>query len=71
MLFHDGSFKTKLPGQKISKLDGQVVRNDIPNFTNIGTKEERRERKRKINIAELFHINKRSKKKGKILILYL
>lgn len=68
MLFHDGFLKNSLPAQKISKVDAELIRNEVKNFTDIGTKEERRERKRKINVAELFHINKRSKKKGKFLI---
>lgn len=66
VLFHDGFLKSGLPGIKIAKIDSENIRNDIKNFTDIGTKEERRERKRKINVAELFHINKRSKKKGKL-----
>ncbi|KAK6618750.1 hypothetical protein RUM43_013141 [Polyplax serrata] len=63
VLFYDGFLK-RLKSHKISKLEGQTVKTEVKNFTDIGTKEERRERKRKINVAELFHINKRSRKKG-------
>ena len=67
VLFYDGFLK-RLKGHKISKLEGETVKNEVRNFTDIGTKEERRERKRKINVAELFHVNKRSKKKGIYLL---
>lgn len=62
-MFYDGFLK-RLKSHKISKLEGETVKSEVRNFTDIGTKEERRERKRKINVAELFHINKRSRKKG-------
>ncbi|KAL0276894.1 UNVERIFIED_CONTAM: hypothetical protein PYX00_004362 [Menopon gallinae] len=63
VLFYDGFLK-RLKAHKISKADCRMVRTEVRNFSDIGTKEERRERKRKINVAELFHVNKRSKKKG-------
>lgn len=70
VLFYDGFLK-RLKGQKISKMEGEVVKSEVKSFSDIGTKEERRERKRKINVAELFHVNKRAKKKGKQLKYFI